>query len=59
MNVRRVKLTKNHMWGRAGSTIEVSEDVAKRLVQSEFGVIVEDDYAPKAKKPSNKSLAAR
>lgn len=74
MKTVKIKMIQNHSWGKKGSEIEVSEDVAKRLVHNKFAQIVSNakevtipDRKPVAepatkrvsrKKLSNKSLSA-
>jgi hypothetical protein len=56
MQLTWIKMTKNHSWGRAGSEIEVSEDVAKRLVGNNYAKRID---APESKKPETKKVAPR
>lgn len=67
MKTVKIKMIQNHSWGKKGSEIEVSEDVAKRLVHNKFAQIVSDAKEatipdrkpvtePKAKRGTRKTI---
>lgn len=54
MNTVNVKFLKYHSWGSKGDVVNVSEDVAARLVKNKVAVIVPSDPKPEPAKAGAK-----
>lgn len=64
MKTVNVKFLKYHSWGSKGDVVNVSEDVAERLVAGKYAVVVpseaKPEVAPKTRrKTSNKAMTAQ